>query len=198
MDFVRVDFALIPDEPLFGSVIRASQAITDEFYYNENIIDDKTFPPHLSLHICTVPQGKVQQVIDELGALAGRVDLSDINPLGIEPSYGGYVMLSIERTTEIMTLHEEILGLAASAREGVGADKYGSEYIRDSFVPHVSLAKVDLHDLTSAAAIGRQALGSCDPTRTRTLDLCDIGPRSERWDILASFPIGNPQSSERC
>jgi hypothetical protein len=44
VDLVRVDFALIPDEPLFESVIRASQAIADEFYYSENIIDDKTFP----------------------------------------------------------------------------------------------------------------------------------------------------------
>jgi hypothetical protein len=70
-------------------------------------------------------------------------------------THGGYVMLKIERTTEIMALHEVILELAASAREGVGADKYGSEYIRDSFVPHVSLAKVDRHDLTSATAIGR-------------------------------------------
>jgi hypothetical protein len=70
-------------------------------------------------------------------------------------THGGYVMLKIERTTEIMALHEVILELAAAAREGVGADKYGSGYIRDSFVPHVSLAKVDCHDLTSATAIGR-------------------------------------------
>lgn len=45
MDLVRVDFALVPDEPLFGSVVCASQAITDEFYYNENVIDDKTGVP---------------------------------------------------------------------------------------------------------------------------------------------------------
>lgn len=194
MDFIRVDFALIPDEPLFGSVIRASQAITDEFYYNENIIDDKSFPPHLSLHICTVPKGNVQQVVDGLDALAGRIDLPDINPVGIEPSHGGYVMLNIERATEIMDLHEAILELAASARDGAGADKYSSEYIRDSFVPHFSLAKVDRHDLSSATAIGKQALGRCPATRTRTLDLCDIGPRSERWDVLASFPIAGPPS----
>jgi hypothetical protein len=39
---VRVDFALIPDDPLFGAVISASQAITDEFCYNR-------FSPHISL-----------------------------------------------------------------------------------------------------------------------------------------------------
>lgn len=189
MDLVRVDFALIPDDPLFGSVVHASQAITDEFYYNENVIDGKTFPPHLSLHICTVPQETIQQVVDELGTLTQRIDLPDINPVGIEPSHGGYVMLNIERTTEIMALHEAVLELAAAAREGVGSDKYGGAYIRDSFVPHVSLAKVDRHDLASATGIGRRVFGSQHPVRTRTLDLCDIGPRSERWDVLASFPI---------
>ncbi|MGH3929898.1 MAG: hypothetical protein ACRDTF_07975 [Pseudonocardiaceae bacterium] len=175
-------------------MIRASQAITDEFYYNENVIDGKEFPPHLSLHICTVPREKIQQLIDGLGVLVEGIDLPDINPVGIEPSYGGYVMLNIERTTEIMALHEEVLELAAMAREGVESDKYGSEYIRDSFLPHASLAKVDPRDLTSATDIGRKALGSdasLRPARPHTLDLCDIGPRSQRWDVLASFRSGS-------
>ncbi|MGH3797255.1 MAG: hypothetical protein ACRDSP_20465 [Pseudonocardiaceae bacterium] len=113
MDLIRVDFALIPDDPLFGSVVSASQAITDEFYYNENVIDNNGFPPHLSLHICTLPQEAIQQVVDDLGALVEQCDLPSINPLG--------------------TSH---------------------------------------------------------PTRPRALDLCGIGDRSERWDVLASFPIG--------
>ncbi len=189
MDLVRVDFALIPDEPLFGLVVRASQEITDEFYYNQNVIDSKEFPPHLSLHICTVPRNTIQQLVAELGALEQRIDLPDLSPIGVEPAYGGYVMLNVERTAEIVALHEEILELAAAARDGVGADKYGSEYIRDSFVPHFSLAKVDSPDLNTASEIGRGVVGNSQPARARTLDLCDIGPRSERWDVLASFPL---------
>ncbi|MGH4013889.1 MAG: 2'-5' RNA ligase family protein [Pseudonocardiaceae bacterium] len=192
MDLVRVDFALIPADPLFRSVISASQAITDEYYYNENVIDDKEFPPHLSLHICTVPHDRIQQIVDDLRVLIERIDLPDINPVSIEASYGGYVMLNVERTAELMALHEAILDLAAAAREGVGNDKYGSEYIRDSFVPHVSLAKVDRRDVNSATDLGRRVLGDCHPTRTRAFDLCDIGSRSERWDVLASFPGGEP------
>ncbi|MGH3916395.1 MAG: hypothetical protein ACRDTC_23750, partial [Pseudonocardiaceae bacterium] len=56
-----------------------------------------------------------------------------------------------------------------------------------------ALAKVDPRDLISATETGRKALGSdagLRPARPRTLDLCDIGARSERWDVLASFPIG--------
>lgn len=88
----------------------------------------------------------------------------------------------------MMALHEVVLELVA-ARGGVDSDKYGGAYIRDSFVPYVSLAKVDRQDLTSTTGIGRRAFGSQHPVRTRKLDLCDIGSRSERWDVLASFPI---------
>ncbi|MGH7927428.1 MAG: hypothetical protein ACREQV_06515, partial [Candidatus Binatia bacterium] len=84
-------------------MVNASQAITDEYYYNENIIDDRSFPPHLSLHICTVPHDGTQQVVDDLRALVERVGQPDIHPIGIEPSYGGYVMLNIERTAEMIT-----------------------------------------------------------------------------------------------
>jgi hypothetical protein len=55
VDLCRVDFALIPDEPLFSGVIDASQAITDEYYDNANVIDEKTFPPHVSLHCTSAP-----------------------------------------------------------------------------------------------------------------------------------------------
>jgi hypothetical protein len=178
------------------SVVNASQAITDEYYYNENIIDERCFPPHLSLHICTVPSGEIPHIVDELRALIERVGLPCINPIGVESSYGGYVMLNVERTAELIALHEATLELAAMAREGVDFDKYGSKYVRDAFVPHLSLAKVDRRDQANASNIGRQAIGSCQPTRTRALELCDIGAHSERWDVLASFPNRNPQATD--
>jgi len=187
MDLVRADFALIPGEPLFGAVIAASQAITDEFYYNDNIIDAKTFPPHLSLHICPVPSTALGQVSAELAALAAA-GLPDIAATKIEASSGGYIMLGIERTTALMGLHEAILSIAARAREAISGDPYGSPYIRDSFTPHISLAKIDRDDQADATAIGRKALGQPGIAPSQSLELCDIGERSERWDVLATFP----------
>ena len=187
MDVVRVDFALIPGDPLFAAVVDASQAITDEFHDNRNIIDGKAFPPHLSLHICTVPRSEIDRIIADMRAVTEGTDLPDITPLGVERAHGGYVMVNIERTTEIMILHEAILDVAAIARDGMDGDAYGNKYIRDSFTPHISLAKVASQDMLSATDIGRKALGGSRTTPTRTLDLCDIGPYSERWDVLASF-----------
>lgn len=187
MDLRRIDFALIPDQPLFGDVIEASQAITDEYYDNANVIDEKNFPPHVSLHICTVPSDAVTQLAEGLKALAR--DLPSLVPTGVERSDGGYVMLDIERTADLVALHEAVLELAAAAREGIGGlDKYGSPYIRDLFEPHLSLAKVDYRDQAGAVRIGRATLGTLAPAASRSLDLCDIGERSEQWEILASCP----------
>jgi hypothetical protein len=187
VDLVRVDFALIPANPLFGDVITASQAITDEFYYNANVIDAKTFPPHLSLHICTIPRTALGQVTATLEPLA-TAGLPDITPAAVEPARGGYVMLNIERTPALMALHEAILTAAVQARDGLDADAFGSPYIRDSFTPHISLAKLDRDDQAEATAIGRQALANASSTPAQALDLCDIGENSERWETLASFP----------
>jgi hypothetical protein len=140
VDLVRVDFALIPGNPLFDAVITASQAITDEFRYNANVIDARIFPPHLSLHICTIPRAAITQVTATLKPLAkGR--LPGLSPAGIQPSGGGYIMLAIERSPALMSLHEAVLGAAAQARDGLGDDPFGSPYVRDSFTPHISLAK---------------------------------------------------------
>jgi hypothetical protein len=187
VDLVRVDFALIPASPLFDAVITASQAITDEFCYNANVIDAKTFPPHLSLHICTIPRTALGQVTAALEPLAAA-GLPDMTPAGVKPARGGYVMLNIERTPALMTLHEAILNAAARTRDGIDADSFGSPYIRGSFTPHISLAKLDRDDQAEATGIGRQALASASSTPAQALDLCDIGENSERWETLASFP----------
>ncbi|HEY2578078.1 MAG TPA: 2'-5' RNA ligase family protein [Streptosporangiaceae bacterium] len=193
VDLVRADFALIPANPLFDAVITASQAITDEYYYNANIIDAKTFPPHLSLHICTIPRAALSQVTAALERLAAA-GLPGITPIGVEPSGGGYIMLTIERTPAVMALHETILSAAAQARHNLPGDPFGSPYIRDAFTPHISLAKLDRDDQADATAIGRQALASASSTPAQALELCDIGANSERWDTLASFPTVCPRT----
>ena len=78
----------------------------------------------------------------ELKDLAGT-GLPVLLPTEVEPASGGYVMLGIERTRGLMTLHEAVLAIAARARHGLGGDAFGSRHIRDAFRPHLSLAKLD-------------------------------------------------------
>ncbi len=194
MELVRVAFALIPGKPLFDAVISASQGITDEFYYNANVIDSKTFPPHLSLHICTIPRPALGEVTSALEQLAADA-LPEITPAGVEPAGGGYVMLNIERSPALLTLHEAILHIAARARESLDADPFGSQYIRGSFMPHISLAKLDRDDQPEAATIGRQVLAGSTSATPQALELCDIGENSEQWKTLASFAPTTPRAS---
>jgi hypothetical protein len=186
MELCRVDFALIPEDPLFRAVVEASQAITDEFYYNANVIDDKKFPPHLSLHICTIPRDTLPQVVAALKGLAAT-KFPNLVPIEVERADGGYVMLNIARTDALLDLHEAILNIAAEARQGLGQDRFGNPYIRNLFTPHISLAKIDYRDQSAAVTIGRENLGELSIARVRALDVCDIGERSERWEVLASF-----------
>lgn len=186
-DPVRVDFALIPADPLFGAVITASQVITGEFSYNANVIDARTFPPHLSLLICAIPRAAVASVTADLKVLAAA-GLPDIAALTVEPSGSGYVMLTVQRTPELMAFQDAILDVATRARSGLGGGPLGRRYIRSSFAPHISLAKIDRNDQSAAVAIGQRTLRVPRIARSQALELCDIGDRSQRWDILASYP----------
>jgi hypothetical protein len=191
-DLVRVDFALIPADPLFGDVITASQIITAQFSYNANVIDARTFPPHLSLLICTIPRAALAALSADLEVLAAA-GLPDIAAITVEPSRSGYVMLTVERTPELLALQDAILGVAARACRSPGGDPSGSRYFRRSFTPHISLAKVERDDQRGAVALGMRALDCPRTARSRALDVCDIGERSQRWDTLASYPAGHPQ-----
>lgn len=63
-------------------------------------------------------------------------------------------MLGIERTPVLMDLHEAVLDIAARARDGLDGDPFGSPWIRGSFTPHISLAKIDRDDQAEATVIG--------------------------------------------
>lgn len=185
MDLLRVDYSLIPDDPLFSAAIDASQAITDEYYYNANIIDAKKYPPHVSVHICGLPRAATEQATAELHALAAA-GIPSLTTTTVELPGGGWVMLAIERTQALADFHEAILDISARAAGRLDDDPYATPYVRDRWSPHISLAKVDRDDQAAAASIARQFLQRPMTVQPRALELCDIGERSERWDVLSS------------
>ncbi len=190
MDLVRVAFAVIPADPLFDAVVDASQAITSVYVGNQNIIDSKIFPPHISLHICAIPAATIGAVTEALGRLAAN-GLPQAVPTGEAATTGGYVMLGIDRTPALLAFHEGVTNIAVQARAGLRGDPAGSRYTGGSFRPHLSLAKLAREDQARATAIAREVLAGMSSTACQSLELCDIGERSERWDVLASFPAAN-------
>lgn len=191
---VRLAFALIPSEPHFSSVISASQEVT-VYHDNLNVIDADRFPPHVTLHICTVPSARLPSLFERLERTATQIRLlPDLEPAGLTTS-GGYVTLDIARTPDLMAVHRWTIEAAAWARgfesaegQAKDAERYGSEWVLDRFKPHYSIAKVARDEVDPAHALARKVLGDLPVGEAAWFEVCDIGMRSERWDSLLRLP----------
>lgn len=187
----RIAIAMIPGEPHFSAIVKASAAITNVMA-NKNIIDADRFPPHASLHICTIPNDRLSTLFADLDAtIPETAPTTSVRPGRLREGSSGYVTLDLVPIDGLLGLHEWALQAAATARgygAGAGtesaAERYGSNWIRDRFTPHYSIAKVDPGKQREAYEIATEALADLGPAPVRRLDVCDIGPRSQRWDVL--------------
>lgn len=191
MNETRVAFALIPGEPHFSAVVKASAAITADMP-NRNVIDTDRFPPHLSLHICTIPDARLAGMFAYLTESAPRDELVTSLALGdLREGSSGYVTLDLTPTGVIMGLHEWVLQVAAVARGYPAApgtesarDRYGSTWVRDGFRPHYSVAKVSRDCQHDAYEIAAETLTGLPPAPIARFEVCDIGAHSEKWEVL--------------
>ena len=203
-DRIRIDVALIPSEPLFSAVIDASQAITKQFR-NYNIIDAEQFPPHLSIHICTIPHDNLSLFSNDAVILnSSRINLK---PICVSMTSGGYISFKVENSTDIHRLHECVIGITAKMR-GPGFEEaperkrnywdvkdqknyavYGNIFVNEKFDPHFSIAKVDPENLSESFKIAQSMLKPMvgRDVSSSQLQICEIGMHSEKWDTLKRF-----------
>lgn len=199
---VRIDFALSPSEPQASAIIDASQEITRRFE-NRNVIDRDRFPPHLSLHIAVVPAGRVDELVQLVAdATAGLNRRPTLVAGELVEGSSGYVSLRVEITQDLGSLHRAVIEAAATVREGghprlspnLGRyeppdqeryQKYGNVYVLERFDAHFSIAKVSWQDQSDALAIAEKHLLHVPPGPAEGMLICDIGPRSEKWEVLA-------------
>ncbi len=185
-------FSLSPSETLWRQIVNASQAISDEFY-NQNEIDDKTFPPHLSLHICTIPTNSVSELQNALSHLWAASKELKLNITGVVAGTSGYVFAGVERTDDLQQLHTAIIECAAEARLPMrspsenesNTDRYGNDYVLDRFEPHFSIAKVDFDEQRDAVDVAKRIVTS-GPSEVRALELVDIDVDNSKWEVLSS------------
>lgn len=199
---LRVDVVLIPEAPLFSMIISASQAVTARFR-NQNIIDAEKFPPHASLHICSIPTGRLEE-FSELLRSSAAVTTPVLKPVELKMGSSGYLTLKLEITPEIRQLHNASINAAAHVREKWSEDnrsqyrryfgedlrnfeKYGNAYVLQKFDLHMSIAKVEIQDQDEAYEVAQNALGTLTEERASKLQICDIGMRNEKWVLLKSM-----------
>jgi hypothetical protein len=199
---IRIDAALIPSEPQASAVIAASQEITQRFD-NRNVIDRQRFPPHLSLHIATIPAHKVLEFLDIVANATEALDRTPmLIPEELEEGTAGYVSLRISITPEVNALHRAVIDATASVRQSEDPElsprvtryapedqdryrKYGSIYVLERFDAHFSIAKVNWEDQADALAIAERHLADVAPCPAEAMVVCDIGPHSEKWEVLS-------------
>ena len=201
-DSVRVSIAWSPAEPQFSAVIKASKAVT-ALYDNDNMIDATRFPPHASVHICSIPRSGIAElarlILESVGSTPKILPV--LAPDRVIAGSGGYVSVGLEITDGVMVVHESVLSAVAHVRgadydelpywirQASAADqenysKYGNIYVREKFDLHYSVAKVDQHDQQAAKAIVEGKLSGLEPVAAAALQICDIGARSEKWEVL--------------
>lgn len=195
MSDVRVAFALVPGEPHFSAVVRASQEIT-KVMGNRNIIDPARFPPHVSLHICTVDRARLAAMFAHLQATRPEGGLAvPLRPARLYEGTSGYITFELARTEPVTALHEWVLQAAAIGRghpsepdTATPAERYGGVWIRDRFTPHYSIAKVDPADQPAALDLAHEQLADLDTAPAARFEICDIGLRSQNWETLTQQP----------
>lgn len=206
-DVARFAFVLIPMEPLFSMIIRASKEITDR-YHNDNIIDAHQFPPHISLHICTIQMNAVEDLQHNLTKAAENdVTFPMIETGTVTRGSAGYVGLNVRRTPQLMAAHERVIEAAAVARQGMDEEPrpqrrsrpphqndwlktYGNAFVLDGFEPHFSIAKVRQDDQEAAYQIASELVGCASSVMPSAFQVCDIGMQNERWrPILDLEPV---------
>ena len=199
---LRVAVVLIPDQPLFQAVINASQAIT-KLFRNQKIIDSETFPPHASLHICTISGGRLKDFAELLRSTF-NASLPVLRPTRLRMGSSGYVTLDLDITPQIRELHESTIEAAAtirgigyvddrrtpqwySAEDRANYDRYGNIYVGKKFDFHLSIAKVEAQYHEDAYQIAERELASLGEVKASKFQICDIGMRSEKWVVLENL-----------
>lgn len=188
----RIALALIPGDPHFSAIIKASTAITAS-YENHNIIDELEFPPHVSLLICTVSSEHLDALRERIGESLPSTACSELMYFHrLRKGASGYITMDLTITETLADLREWALRTVSTAGgngESGSQDKIAGERpehleMHRPFIPHYSVAKVHPTDQNDAYQIASEALSGVGPAPISAIEVCDIGMRSEKWDVI--------------
>jgi len=202
-----VSFAVvaIPAEPIYSQVAETSLAI-NEHCVNNNIIDNKLFPCHLTLIISGTDKKSEDVIIENLqkinfSSLQAKVDSFYIEKDGL---------ISILVKGEIVNkIHQEILDIIEKTLKdkiiirpriqerlsGLSDDEqkmvscFGSHYVGEYFKPHISVAKVEKNFEEEAMNIAKNIIKLPQEIKFSEIQIVDIGLNNEQWNILKKISI---------
>jgi hypothetical protein len=198
--------AVIPASPLYEQISEASLAITAK-WENQNIIDNKRFPAHISLIISGVSSAALDVLKAEVSKLASSVKSAQFEVVSLYKGSRGFI--GVRCTGAIL----EQLGKRAFDASAVAisndpcvrphlserwsslseyqqgdAAKYGSYKTNDGDY-HLSVAQVDQWDVGSAIQVAEKIVSVHAKSTISAIQLIDVGHHNEQWKVLQDFPI---------
>ena len=198
-----ISFAIvaIPSEPLYSAVAKASMAITERCK-NNNIIDNETFPCHISLLISGGNEVVLQEISKDLKDKRFKAK-NELMATSIFKGGRGFIGLQVEGQF-IWQLHRAILSLVQKAlhdkflirhhliprwarlsdAERTQIRRYGSYHVAGNFDPHFSIAQVEDTNLDQMAELAVQHIKTPQKFSISQLQIVIVGHENERWDVF--------------
>lgn len=152
---IDLNVILLPDNNTSQKLIGLSERVASKVNVRYKL-DRTDRPPHLSLYSALYPLhnlDKVRLAMEELAALANGVEV-ELNGYSV---FSGYLFYDAVRSSRLMELHELVVDTLNPLRDGLISEdqkrlfgltkdqeaaisKYGYVSVKDTFMPHVTLA----------------------------------------------------------
>lgn len=154
---IDLNVILLPGDTTSKRLIGLSEQVAKQVHVKYKL-DGNDRPPHLSLYSAAYPLhnlDKISLVMEQLSVLAKGVEVE----LSGYSVFSGYLFYDALRSRRLMSLHESVVDALNPLREGLISDdqkglfgltkqqkaaisEYGYVSVKDTFMPHVTLARL--------------------------------------------------------
>lgn len=158
--YKRINIAIELPEHIITKTIALSNKIskTHQAYF---VLDNINFVPHITLYSPEYPLKNISKVFEKTGNVVKKLS-HFTTQFNYARSHLGYIDITLEKTGELINLHEKIVKELNSLRENhirekyldsknltqyskqqkQYIEKYGHSEVFDSFIPHITLTRL--------------------------------------------------------
>jgi len=195
--------AIIPTNPLKDKVAAASLRVTRSFE-NENVIDNKRFPAHVSLYLGGTSRDYIPMLSDAIDKAIRPHLLAKLRADSLY-SDGGFIGVDVAVDSATRLLFDAVVSACAQVHQT-------SQLVRPHLISrwsrltsaqrdlilrmgtykvdpsglHISVAQVDPQDLNSAFVLARRDLTLPEEFGIESVQIVDVGHNNEKWVVLWS------------
>ena len=156
---VNIGFSL--SDPLHKSILNISQQIRKD-YDSDWYLDDEKYHLHFPMYLIPIPEHNRTQISNTANQYLNHCTRLEVEVKDMFYNTNDLIMIKFALTKELLELHTLSLEFFNPLREDLQRDKYlnkeylndiskkkasyikdyGSEYILDNYVPHVTIARI--------------------------------------------------------